>query len=416
MTEDAQRRRVVITGIGPVTPLGVGIDDFWKGMSGGRNGVARIERFDPSELPVHLAGEVREFEPTDFMEPKEVKRTDRNVHLAVSAAHLAYRDAGNPEIAGERTAVIVATGVGGIETLLTQHSVLLERGPGRVSAFMVPGLMANAAAGHVAMHFRLTGPNMCIVTACAAGAHAVGEAYRMVRDGLVDVAMAGGTEAAIVPITIAAFAQMQALTKNPDPESASRPFDANRDGFVLGEGACILVLESEEHATARGANVYAEVAGYGASADAFHITQPEPTGSGAAIAMRSALRDAGASPEEVGYINAHGTSTPLNDAAETAAIKAALGEDVAHRVPVSSTKSMTGHLLGAAGAVEAAATALALRDGVLPPTIHYRTPDPACDLDPVPNEARSAEITLALSNSFGFGGQNAVLAIRRWSS
>jgi 3-oxoacyl-[acyl-carrier-protein] synthase II len=237
----------------------------------------------------------------------------------------------------------------------------------------------------------------------------------MVRDGLIDVALAGGTEAAIVPLTIAAFAQMQALTKNPDPETASRPFDRERDGFVLGEGACVLVLESEEHARARSARVYGEIAGYGASADAFHITQPEPSGSGAAIAMRTALRVAGASPEEVGYINAHGTSTPLNDAAETAAIKAALGEEVAHRVPVSSTKSMTGHLLGAVGALEAAATTLAVQNGLLPPTIHYRTPDPACDLDPIPNEARAADVTLALSNSFGFGGQNAVLAIRRAS-
>jgi 3-oxoacyl-[acyl-carrier-protein] synthase II len=415
MTEPAQRRRVVITGIGPVTPVGIGIDDFWKGLSGGRNGVARIERFDPSDLPVQIAGEVREFEPTDHMEAKEAKRTDRVVQLAVSAAHLAHEDAGKPEYVPERTGVVIATGIGGIETLLKQHSVLLERGPDRVSPFMVPGLMANASAGHVAMHFGLTGPNMCIVTACAAGAHGIGEAYRMVRDGLVDVALAGGSEAAVVPLTIAAFAQMQALTKNPDPETASRPFDADRDGFVLSEGATVLVLESEEHARARGARVYAEVAGYGASADAFHITQPEPSGSGAAIAIRAALRDAGAEPSDVGYINAHGTSTPLNDAAETAAIKAALGEEVAHGIPVSSTKSMTGHLTGAAGALEAAATALAVRDGLLPPTIHYRTPDPRCDLDPVPNEARRADVTLALSNSFGFGGQNAVLAIRRAS-
>ncbi len=415
MTEQPQRRRVVVTGIGPVTPVGIGVDDFWKGLRTGRNGVARIERFDPSDLPVQLAGEVKDFQPTDYLEPKEAKRTDRAVHLAVSAAHLAYEDAGKPEIGGERTGVVIATGVGGIETLLQQHKVLLERGPGRVSAFMVPGLMANASAGHVAMHLGLTGPNMCIVTACAAGAHAVGEAYRMVRDGLIDVALAGGTEAAILPLCIAAFAQMQALTKNADPETASRPFDANRNGFVLSEGACVLVLESEDHARSRSARIYGEVSGYGASADAFHITQPEPSGTGAAIAIRAALRDAGAAPEDVGYINAHGTSTQLNDAAETAAIKAALGEDVARRVPVSSTKSMTGHLLGAAGAAEAATVALAIHDGVLPPTIHFATPDPACDLDSIPNEAREATVDLALSNSFGFGGQNAVLAIRRTS-
>jgi 3-oxoacyl-[acyl-carrier-protein] synthase II len=413
MSAASERRRVVITGIGPVTPIGLGVDAFWEGMTTGRNGVRRIERFDPGDLPVQIAGEVPDFEPTDYLEAKEAKRTDRNVHFAVSAAHLAHEDAGKPEIGGERTGVVIATGIGGIETLVTQHQVLLERGPGRVSPFMVPGLMANASAGHVAMHFGLTGPNMCIVTACAAGAHAVGEAYRMVRDGTIDIALAGGTEAAIVPLTVAAFAQMQALTKNPDPETASRPFDAERSGFVLSEGACVLVLESEEHARARSARVYGEIAGYGASADAFHITQPEPSGSGAAIAMRAALRDAGAEPDEVGYINAHGTSTPLNDAAETAAIKAALGEDVARGIPVSSTKSMTGHLLGAAGAVEAATTALALQNGLLPPTIHYRTRDPDCDLDPIPNEARAAEPTLALSNSFGFGGQNAVLAIRR---
>jgi 3-oxoacyl-[acyl-carrier-protein] synthase II len=412
MSEHTERR-VVVTGIGPVTPVGIGVDDFWKGLSTGRNGVRRIERFDPSDLPVQLAGEVPDFEPTDFLEPKEVKRTDRVVHLAVSAAHLAYEDAGKPEITGERTGVVISTGIGGIGTLLDAHKVLLERGPGRVSPFMVPGLMANASAGHVAMHFGLTGPNMCIVTACAAGAHGIGEAYRMVRDGMIDVALAGGTEAAIVPLTIAAFAQMQALTKNPDPETASRPFDAERDGFVMSEGATVLVLESEEHARARSARIYGEIAGYGASADAFHITQPEPSGSGAAIAIRMALRDAGVSPSDVGYINAHGTSTPLNDTAETAAIKAALGEDVARGIPVSSTKSMTGHLTGAAGALEAGATTLALYNGLLPPTIHYHTPDPDCDLDPIPNEARAADVTLALSNSFGFGGQNAVLAIRR---
>src|SRR3954447_19412831 len=353
MTDRVQGRRVVVTGIGPVTPLGIGVDAFWEGLTSGRNGVRPIERFDTEGLPVRIAGEVPDFEPTEHLEPKEAKRTDRNVHFAVSAAHLAHEDAGKPEMAGERTGVVIATGIGGIETLLTQHKVLLERGPGRVSPFMVPGLMANAAAGHVAMHFGLTGPNMCIVTACAAGAHAVGEAYRMVRDGLIDVAMAGGTEATIVPLTISAFAQMQALTKNPDPETASRPFDANRDGFVLSEGGASLILESEEHARARGARMYCEVAGYGASDGAHHITAGDPKGSGATLAMRWALRDAGAQPSDISYINAHGTSTPLNDASETVAIKAVLG-DHAHDVAVSSTKSMTGHMLGAAGAVEGA--------------------------------------------------------------
>ncbi len=280
---------------------------------------------------------------------------------------------------------------------------------------MVPALMANAAAGHIAMRFGLTGPNFCTVSACASGAHGVGEAYRMIRDGLLDVAIAGGSESATLPLTVAAFAQMQALTKNADPETASRPFDAERDGFVLSEGACALVLEDAERAAVRGARVYAEVVGYGASDDAFHITAPDPKGSGAAIAIRRALEDAGAEPSAVDYVNAHGTSTPLNDAGETQALKTALGEDVAHAVAVSSTKSMTGHMLGAAGAVEAAVCALAIQRGVIPPTIHYRTPDPDCDLDYTPNEARQMEVRLAISNSFGFGGQNAVLALRRAS-
>jgi 3-oxoacyl-[acyl-carrier-protein] synthase II len=382
-------------------------------LTSGRNGIGPIERFDPSDLPVRLAGEVRGFQATDWLEAKEARHTDRFAQFAVAAARLAHEDAGKPDLEPERTGVVVASGIGGIESLLKQHEVLLGRGPGRVSPFMVPSLMANAAAGHVAMHFGLTGPNTCIVTACAAGAHAVGEGYRLIRDGLADVVLAGGAEAAIVPLTVAAFAQMQALTRNPDPETASRPFDAQRDGFVLGEGACVVVLEREDVARARHARVYAELAGYGASADAYHITQPQPTGAGAGLAITWALRDAGELPASVDYINAHGTSTPLNDAAETAAIKLALGQDAAGSVAVSSTKSMTGHMLGAAGAVEAAASALAIAEGVIPPTIHYRTADPDCDLDYVPNEARKADLSLVLSNSFGFGGQNAVLALRR---
>jgi 3-oxoacyl-[acyl-carrier-protein] synthase II len=412
MPEEA-RRRVAVTGIGPVTPVGVGVDAFWSSLVEGRSGIDKIQRFDTSELPVHLAGEVVEFDPTSWMDPKEAKRTDRFTQFAVAGAKMAWEDAGSPDVDRERAGVIVSSGVGGIETILSAHVVMLERGPSRVSPFMVPGLMANAAAGHVAMNLGFTGPNMCIVTACAAGAHAVGEAYRWIVDGDADVMLAGGSEAGLVPLTLAAFAQMQALTKNPDPETASRPFDAERDGFVLSEGACVLVLEELERAVARGARIYAEMAGYGASADAYHITAPEPQGTGAALAIKRALRDAGEEPSAVGYVNAHGTSTPLNDAAETKAIKAALGEDVARSVPVSSTKSMTGHLLGAAGAAEAAVTALAIANRVLPPTIHLATPDPECDLDYVPNEAREAEVSLALSNSFGFGGQNAVVALRR---
>jgi 3-oxoacyl-[acyl-carrier-protein] synthase II len=408
----SERRRVVITGIGPVTPVGTGVDDFWTGMTSGRNGVRAITRFDTADLPVKLAGEVDGFDAADYLDAKEARRTDPFTHYAISAASLAWTDAGTPEIVSERGGVIFATGIGGIQTLLLQHLVLLEKGPNRVSPFMVPMLMANAAAGHLAMRFGLTGHNMATLSACASSNHALGEGMRLIRDGYLDLCVVGGSEAATHPLTVAAFAQMTALTKNPDPDSASRPFDAARDGFVLSEGGASLILESEEHARARGARIYCEVAGYGASDDAHHITAPDPKGSGATLAMRWALRDAGAEPADISYINAHGTSTQLNDASETVAIKAALGDEHAHRVAISSTKSMTGHMLGAAGAVEGAACALAIANGRIPPTIHYATPDPDCDLDVTPNEARDLEVTLALSNSFGFGGQNACVAFR----
>ena len=398
------RPRVVVTGIGPVTPVGTGVEDFWTGLTSGRNGVRTISRFPTDDLPVSVAGEVPEFDPAAWLDPKEIRRTDRFSHYAVAAGKLAWEDAGAPEAPSER---------GGIETLLRQHSVLLEKGPGRVSPFMVPALMANAAAGHLAMKYGFTGPNYCTVSACASSNHAIGEAMRLIRDGYLDVAIAGGSEAATLPLTVAAFAQMTALTKNPDPETASRPFDAERNGFVLSEGAAALILESEEHATARGARIYCEVAGYGMSDDAHHITAPDPKGSGAALAMRWALADAGEEPASVAYVNAHGTSTPLNDASETVAIKAVLGEEVAHRVAVSSTKSMTGHMLGAAGAVEGAVCALAIQRGVVPPTIHYETPDPDCDLDYVPNVARQQSVDAVMVNGFGFGGQNACVAFRR---
>jgi 3-oxoacyl-[acyl-carrier-protein] synthase II len=411
--DSGARRRVVVTGIGPVTPVGIGREEFWGALTGGRNGIRRIERFDPSDLPVRIGGEVGGFDPSEYLGPKEAKRTDRAVHLAVAAARLAWADAGEPPVDHARTGVMFSTGIGGIESMLRQHEVFLSRGADRVSPFMVPMLMPNAAAGHVAMHFGFTGPNACITTACAAGAHAVGEAYRTIRDGLADVCIAGGTEASLIPFCIAGFAQMQALSRNPDPARASRPFDRDRDGFVLSEGAGALVLEEASRAEARGARVYAELAGYGASADAYHITAPEPEGMGAIQAMVAALEDSDEAPEAVGYINAHGTSTKLNDAAESRAIKKALG-DHAYRVAVSSTKSMTGHMLGAAGAVEAAAGALAIHEGVLPPTINHENPDEDCDLDYVPGTAREADVRLALSNSFGFGGQNACLALRRW--
>jgi 3-oxoacyl-[acyl-carrier-protein] synthase II len=408
----SQGPRVVITGIGAVTPVGTGVDDFWAGITSGRNGVRAITQFPTDDLAVKVAGEVDGFDPATYLDTKEARRADRFVQFALGATQLAWEDAARPEIVSERGGCIYGTGIGGIQTLLTQHSVLLEKGPGRVSHFMVPMLMANAAAGHVAMRYGLTGPNMATLSACASSNNAIGEGMRLIRDGYLDLCVVGGSEAATVPLTVAAFAQMTALTKNPDPETASRPFDAARSGFVLSEGAATLILESEAHARARDARIYCEVAGYGASDDAHHITAPDPKGTGATLAMRWALLDAGAEPQDVSYINAHGTSTQLNDAAETVAIKAALGEDVAHRVAVSSTKSMTGHMLGAAGAVEGAVCALAITHGTVPPTIHYATPDPDCDLDVVPNEARRMDVTLALSNSFGFGGQNACIAYR----
>lgn len=407
------RRKVVITGIGPVTPVGIGVDDFWTGLTTGRNGVRTITAFDTSDLSVSVAGEIAGWDASRFLETKEARRTDPYAQYAIAAAQLAWEDAGSPQIPSERGGIIMSTGIGGIQTLVNQHSVLLEKGPGRVSPFMVPMLMANAAAGHIAMRFGLKGPNYCVVSACASSNHALGEGMRLIRDGYVDLCIAGGSEASTIPLTVSAFSQMTALTRNPDPETASRPFDAERNGFVLSEGGCALILESEDHARARGARIYAEVAGYGMSDDAFHITAPDPKGSGATLAMRWALKDAGEGSDAVDYINAHGTSTGLNDAAETAAIKGALGEEKAHAVAISSTKSMTGHMLGAAGAVEGAACALAITHGVIPPTIHYKTPDPACDLTYTPNEARELDVALALSNSFGFGGQNACVAFRK---
>jgi 3-oxoacyl-[acyl-carrier-protein] synthase II len=407
----SERRKVVLTGIGPVTPVGTGVEPFWDGLMTGRNGVREISAFDHSDLTVSVAGEVPDFVASDYLDAKEARRTDVFAQYAIASAKLAWADAGDPEVRSDRGAVIYGTGIGGVQTLLTQHDVLRDKGPGRVSPFMVPMLMANAAGGHIAMKFGLTGPNYCTVSACSSSNHAIGEGMRLIRDGYSDLVIAGGSEAATVPLTVAAFAQMTALTKNPDPETASRPFDAERSGFVLSEGGCALILESEEHANARGARIYCEVAGYGASDDAHHITAPDPKGSGAALAMTWALQDAGEDPSAVNYINAHGTSTPLNDAAETAAIKSVLG-DHAHSVAVSSTKSMTGHMLGAAGAVEGAACALAIQRGTIPATIHYRTPDPDCDLDITPNESRELHVRLALSNSFGFGGANATIAFR----
>ena len=405
---------VVVTGIGLITPIGTGTEDFWSGLLEGRSGTAEIKAFDASNLPVRIAAELPDFDPTDYMSKRDISRTDRFSQIAVGAASLAWDEAecSRLDVGAERIGVIIGTGIGGLPTIEREHTNLLNSGPRRVSPFMVPKLMPNAAAGAVAMKFSLTGPNFAPTSACASGAHAVGEAFRYVRDGLADVMIAGGTESALTPLSLAAFARMGALSRrNDDPRTASRPFDAGRDGFVFGEGSGVLVLERREAAEARGVHIYGSITGYGASADAFHITQPDPKGAGAVLAMKWALADAGVPPEGVHYINAHGTSTPYNDRVETIAIKEAFGPE-AKRVPVSSTKSNTGHLLGAAGAVEAAVCLLALERKTIPPTINLSEHDPDCDLDYVPEGPRRAEIDCALSNSFGFGGQNACLAFR----
>ena len=407
--------QVVVTGLGLVTPIGSGTESFWDGLMTGRSGAAPITQFETESLPVRIACEVTDFDPTDYVDARQIGRTDRFTQMAVAAASLAIEEAGefDFEKTGDRIGVIIGSGIGGIGTIEREHDALLKGGPRRVSPFMVPRLMPNAAAAAVAMKFKLFGPNYAPTSACATGAHAVGEAYRNLQAGAADVMIAGGTEAALTPLSVAAFARMQALSRrNDDPERASRPFEKNRDGFVFGEGAGALILETREHAESRGAPILAEVAGYGASADAFHVTQPDPDGAGASLAMRAALNDAGANPDEVDYINAHGTSTPYNDRVETVAIKATFGTE-AKRIPVSSTKSQTGHLLGAAGAVEAAVSVLAVSRDVIPGTINLEEADPECDLDYVGDGPREAAIRLALSNSFGFGGQNACLAFRK---
>jgi 3-oxoacyl-[acyl-carrier-protein] synthase II len=403
---------VVVTGIGVVTPIGTGTDVFWEALLEGRSGAGPIASFDASGLPVRIACEVPDFESDDYISPRDAGRMDRYTQLAVAAASLAWDDADCSGAASpDRTGVIIGSGIGGLSTIEREHDNYRDHGPRRVSPFMVPKLMPNAAAGAVAMRFGLFGPNFAPTSACATGAHAVGEAYRYVKAGLADVMIAGGSEAAITPLAVSAFARMGALSRrNDEPARASRPFDAERDGFVCAEGAGVLVLERRDIAEKRGANILGRIAGYGASADAHHITQPDPEGHGASLAMRAALADAQASPDKVDYINAHGTSTPFNDRVETIGIKEALGVE-AKRIPVSSTKSQVGHLLGAAGAVEAAATLLTIRNAVIPATINLESPDPECDLDYVPKEPREVKVRFALSNSFGFGGQNACLAL-----
>jgi len=408
--------RVVVTGLGVVAPTGIGIENFWHSIVNGISGIGPITRFDPTGFATRIAGEVKGFEPLRYIDKKDDRKLDPYLKYAVACAVMAVEDAGldTDKIDKTRFGVLVGSGIGGISTLLDSHDVLNAKGPDRVSPFFIPMLIINMASGLISMRFGAKGPNSAVVTACATGNHAIGDAMKIIQRGDADVMIAGGAEAIIIPLTIAGFCQMKAMsTRNDDPARASRPFDAGRDGFVCGEGGGLVVLESLEHALARDARIYAELVGYGMTGDAHHMTAPDPDGDGAARAMAAALADARLSGSAVGYINAHGTSTPYNDKFETLAIKRVFG-DHAGRLAVSSTKSMTGHLLGAAGGIEAIATAFAIYHGMLPPTINYEMPDPDCDLDYVPNQARKQEVDVALSNAFGFGGTNATIALRKF--
>jgi 3-oxoacyl-[acyl-carrier-protein] synthase II len=409
------KRRVVISGIGMISPLGIGNEPTWRGLLDGRSGVDRISKFDPSAFACQIAGEVRGFEPGQWIEKKEVKKSDTFIHYAIAAAQMAVDDAKLDTNAcdAERMGVIIGSGIGGLPLIEEMHTKLMERGPSRISPFFIPGLIVNLAAGQISIRFTCKGPSSAPATACATGAHAIGDAFKIIQRDDADVMFAGGTEAVITPLAVGGFGAMRALsTRNDDPKTASRPWDLNRDGFVMGEGAGIVLLEEREHAIARGAKIYCELTGYGMSSDAYHITSPAEDGSGMINVMRRALKDAGLKPEEIDYINAHGTSTPLGDKAETVAIKGVFGEH-AYKLAVSSTKSMTGHLLGAAGGLEAAISAMVVKEGMLPPTINHETPDPDCDLDYVPNQARQKQVRHVLSNSFGFGGTNATLVFSR---
>ena len=410
------KTRVVITGLGAVTPLGNTAEEFWASLIQGKSGIGPITRFDSTDFSTRIAGEVKGFDALKFVDKKDDRKLDLYLKYALACAVMAVEDAGLDPAKenGDRFGVLVGSGIGGLSTLLDSHKVLLDKGPDRVSPFFIPMLIINMASGLISMRFGARGPNSSVVTACATGNHAIGDATRIIQRGDADMMIAGGAEAIIIPLTIAGFCQMRAMsTRNEEPTKASRPFDAERDGFVCGEGGGLVVLESLEHARRRDARIYAEVVGYGMTGDAHHMTAPDPEGDGAARAMAAALRDAAVQPAEVGYINAHGTSTPYNDKFETIAIKRVFGEH-ARRLPVSSTKSMTGHLLGAAGGIEAIATTLAIYHGILPPTINYEKPDPECDLDYVPNQARKQDVEVALSNAFGFGGTNAILAFRKY--
>jgi len=397
-----------------VTPLGTGVEKNWEMACQGRSGIGPITKFDASAFASQIAGEVTDFRSEDFMDKKQIRHFDIFVHYAVASARMAMEDSGlkiEPKNC-HKVGCILGSGLGGLEMLEHYHKVLLDRGPRRISPFFIPGMIANMAPGQIAIEFGARGPNLSIETACAASAHAVGESFRLIREGIADAMITGGSDAVVTPLALGGFCSMRALsTRNDEPEKASRPFDLDRDGFVMGEGAGILILEELDQALERGANIYAEVIGYGMSADAYHVSAPEPEGEGAISCMKMALQYAGLRPEDVDYINAHGTSTKLNDLSENKAIKAVFGEH-AYNLAISSTKSMTGHLLGGAGGVEAIFTVLTVKHGVIPPTINYETPDPECDLDYVPNQARKADVKVAMSNSFGFGGTNACLVFK----
>jgi 3-oxoacyl-[acyl-carrier-protein] synthase II len=411
-------RRVVVTGVGLVCGCGIGTDEVWRGLQAGKCGIGPVTHFDATGFDCRIAGEVKNFEPLDWVEKKELKKMGRFIQLALAAADFGMRMAGlevTPSIANS-TGVYIGSGIGGFDVIEREHSKFLAGGPGKISPFFIPAAIVNLASGHVSIRYGAKGPNSATATACSASAHAIGDAYKIIERCGADVMIAGGSEAAVTPMGIGGFAAMRALsTRNHEPERASRPFDRERDGFVVGEGAGVLILEALEFAERRGANILAEIVGYGMSGDAYHITQPAEEGDGGYRVSIAALEDAKISPDDVGYVNAHGTSTPIGDAIETTALKHVFGER-AKKVPISSTKSMTGHLLGGAGGLEAGISVLALRDQILPPTINYENPDPCCDLDYIPNQARKAEVTYVLSNSFGFGGTNASLVFKRWDS
>ena len=410
------KRRVVITGVGMITPVGLDTEKSWEGLVNGKSGIGSITQFDDKEIPTQIAGEVKGFDPALYIEPKEIKKMDRFIHLALAASQMAMDDSGlkiTPDIA-PRVGVMVSAGMGGLPAIEKYHKIYLERGYRKISPFFIPMLIINEAAGHISIRFGAKGPNICVVTACATGTHSIGDAYKIIQRNDADAMIAGGTESCICPLGVGGFNAMKALsTRNDEPERASRPFDAERDGFIMGEGSGVVILEELEAAKKRGARIYAEVIGYGASGDAYHITSPAPNGEGAARCMDMAIKDAGIAVTEMGYINAHGTSTKFGDELETIAIKTVFGEH-ARTMPVSSTKSMTGHLLGAAGGVEAVITVLAMERGILPPTINLENPDPECDLDYIPNTARKQQVEVAMSNSFGFGGTNACLIFRKY--